>query len=89
MSSDFYKSSKPIVSINYYLHSIWSEVAKRNYNFDKRKFIELKNIDLINVTSGQIEFEKEHLLKKLKLRDEKKYNEILNIDNYEIHPFFN
>ncbi len=85
----FKASPEPIDAINYYLHSIWSEAAKRNYNFDKRKFIELNDIDPINVTSGQIEFEKEHLLRKLEVRDAKKYNEILDINNYETHPLFN
>jgi len=41
------------------------------------------------VNSGQLDFEKNHLLKKLKFRDEKKYNEIIDIVNFETNPLFN
>lgn len=85
----FKASPKPIDAINYYLKSIWSEAVSRDYNFDKRKFIDLNNIDQINVTTGQLEFEEKHLLKKLEVRDTKKYNEIININNFETHPLFN
>ena len=76
-------------AINFYLKSVWLEADKRNFNFDKGKFVEIAHIEKISVTTGQLDFEKNHLLKKLKLRDRKKYYEIIDIVNFETHPLFN
>jgi hypothetical protein len=85
----FKASTQQINAINFYLKSVWLEADKRNYKFDKNKFEDIEDIEKINVTTEQLNFEKNHLLKKLKLRDLKKYNEIIDIVNYETHPLFN
>ncbi|MFA5764213.1 MAG: pyrimidine dimer DNA glycosylase/endonuclease V [archaeon] len=66
----------PKKAINSYLYFVFLESQKRGYVFDKTKIncVELKGI--IEVNSGQIEFELEHLLKKLKNRDLEKFKEI-------------
>ena len=84
----FKASILPIDAIHYYLRSVWSEAAKRNYNFDIKKFVEISDIEQIKVTIGQIDFERNHLLTKLEVRDEKKYNEIIDTINFETHPLF-
>ncbi|HAJ78756.1 MAG TPA: hypothetical protein DCO75_03215 [Fibrobacteres bacterium] len=85
----FKASTHPVNAINFYLETVWLEAEKRNYNFDKSKFAEITDIEKLNVNSGQLDFEKNHLLKKLKFRDEKKYNEIIDIVNFETNPLFN
>ena len=85
----FKASKQPINAINYYLKSVFLEAEKRNFNFNRSKFAEIKDIDKINVTTEQLNFEKNHLLNKLKLRDEKKYNEIIDLVDFETHPLFN
>jgi hypothetical protein len=85
----FKASTHPVNAINFYLETVWLEAKKRNYNFDKSKFVEITDIEKLNVNSGQLDFEKSHLLKKLKFRDEKKYNEIIDIVNFETNPLFN
>jgi hypothetical protein len=85
----FKTSRKPIDAINFYLKSVWLEAADRNYNFDKSKFVEINDIEQINVTTGQLNFEKNHLLKKLQLRDLIKYNSIVGLVDYEPHSLFN
>lgn len=65
----FKASKEQINAINFYLKSVWLVADKRNYNFDKSKFVELIHIEKINVTTEQLNFEKNHLLRKLKLRD--------------------
>ena len=80
---------KSLGAINYYLHNVWMEAMKRSYNFDKNKYIPVSNIEAIEVTLKQLDFERKHLLNKLKLRDEKKYNEIIVVKNFETHPLFN
>lgn len=85
----FKASNHPLEAINYYLIFVWLEADNRNYKFDKSKFIEIQTIDKINVTTEQLLFEKNHLLKKLKLRDMKKYKELVGIEQIETHPLFN
>ncbi len=85
----FKEAENPENAINYYLKYIWLEAEERNYNFDKSKFVEIADINKINLTTGQLDFERDHLLKKLKLRDVKRYNEIACLDSFETHPLFN
>jgi hypothetical protein len=42
----------------------------------------------MTVTQGQIEYETAHLLKKLKVRNKQKYEEIINIKLLEPNPLF-
>lgn len=85
----FKTSEQPLNALNFYLKSIWSEAEQRNYRFDKSKFVEITDTEKINVTTEQLHFEINHLLNKLKTRDEKKYNEIVDLEHYEAHPLFN
>lgn len=85
----FKASNQQINAINFYLKSVWFEADKRNFSFDKSKFLDIAHIEKIDVTTEQLNFEKNHLLKKLKIRDKKKYDEIIDIVNYEPHPLFN
>lgn len=71
-------------AMSIYLYHIWYEANKRGYKFDHSK---IKQIDVIEqikdldhnkltVTKGQLIFEINHLQKKLKTRDRKKYIEV-------------
>ncbi len=84
----FIKSDNPLHAINQYLSAVYLESLSRGYHFNKAKF----NIDIqpqtLRVTQGQIEYEMQHLLKKMKTRDFKKYNELINQKNIEAHPLF-
>lgn len=85
----FRETSDPVCFINKYLEEIYKEAQRRNYSFDKNKIGKnLKPMSAILVTSGQIEFEIKHLKKKLKLRDPKKFKEILIVKEFEPHPLF-
>lgn len=84
----FKNTTQPMKAINFYLKSVWVEAKERNYSFDHRKFEADGFIDPIRVTSGQINFEKDHLLKKLLIRDEKRYHALLNLGDFETHPLF-
>lgn len=80
------------IGINNYLKSIWIESLKRNYNFDKSKFINFETEIKIPVTKGQVEYEFYHLLKKLQIRDFNRYVinssvvEIILNDNFYLIP---
>ena len=84
----FKESKYPLASINLYLSYVYDEAISRGYNFDKKKFrITSKRIKL-GVTSGQIDYEVKHLLKKLKVRDPDKFKELKSINVFEPHPLF-
>lgn len=74
--------------INAYLFEIWQEAKNRGYNFDKQKVNTFVLEDLIPIKSWQIKFEFDHLLKKLKNRNIKKYNEIKHIKNIQENSIF-
>lgn len=84
----FKQTSNPLEAIDFYLYHIWNEAHARNYKFDKSKFNIIDKVAKIAVTKGQVDFEREHLLKKLKIRDTYKYNKILVVNQLEVHPLF-
>lgn len=71
----FKNSADPKNAINYYLFLIASEAKSRNYNFDFSKIWDFE-VCKIAVTSGQLEYEKQHLLKKLLVRDISRYEKL-------------
>ncbi len=84
----FKAAKKPIESINFYLESVWMEAKKRQYNFNESKFERIHDVDKIQLTTGQLNFEIEHLQKKLAIRDSKKYMENNEVVCFDIHPLF-
>ncbi|KUO92684.1 MAG: hypothetical protein AT710_02480 [Thermocladium sp. ECH_B] len=84
----FKRASDPILYIGTYLYYVYLEGKGRGYNFNKDKII---NYDLklkMPVTIGQVNFEFQHLLEKLKVRDKKKYEEIKDEKIIEPNPIF-
>jgi len=84
----FISSRDAVKAINFYLKFVWLESYERNYNFKKNKFVDINDIEQISVTHGQLDFEKEHLISKLRLRDLKIYNEIMDVKAFDCHPIF-
>lgn len=84
----FKQSNKALNYINLYLQEVWHEANARNYNFDATKFSVPQSVDTIPVTIGQMEYEKQHLINKLKLRDEKKFNSVIMENTWLPHPIF-
>ncbi len=84
----FKTTKEPINSINFYLEAVWEEAKRRNYNFDESKFEKINKIDKIELTTGQLNFETNHLLNKLKIRDINKYHDNKKLGVFEIHPLF-
>ncbi|MDA0692871.1 MAG: pyrimidine dimer DNA glycosylase/endonuclease V [Nitrospinae bacterium] len=85
----FKKTADPIAAINEYLHHIYKESLKRNYKFDSKKINTPRSRIKIDVNSGQIEFERQHLLGKLKSRDPSLYLKYRILTQLDVHPFFN
>lgn len=85
----FKKAKKPLDAINLYLSHVHEEAANRQYKFDVKKFKPVKTSFKLNVTKGQMEYELEHLLSKLKTRDPKLYAQVKKHKTIEAHPLFN
>lgn len=84
----FKNSQNPLSSINFYLSEIFFEAERRNYSFDISKidwkFLKKK----MKVTEGQMEYELNHLKRKLKIRDQEKWKEISSLKKIKPHPLF-
>ena len=63
--------SEPVDALNYYLYYVWVEAKKRSYRFNRNMYISVSITETIEVTTKQLQFERSHLLGKLKIRDEK------------------
>ncbi len=79
---------RPLAGIHQYLKMVNDEAERRGYNFDRTKFKRPSEPVVMNVTAGQLQYEYEHLLKKLKKRSNKKYQEIKKLATVQPHPLF-
>lgn len=84
----FKEAANPHVCINWYLNGVFGESLKRNYKFDRSKFQRTKEPARLPVTMGQLAYEKEHLLKKLQVRNLNHYHQIKPIKELDPHPLF-
>lgn len=91
----FKDSGRAVDFINLYLCGVWLEANERGYNFDRNKIdwgftkdgLTVSNGSL-TVTNGQMEFERAHLLRKLKVRDVEKFRMVEKTISLEAHPLF-
>jgi len=84
----FKKSDNPLHAINQYLSEVYKESIIRGYHFDATKFNTCSQSLLLPVTKGQIQYEMQHLLNKLKSRDTHKHLDLINLLTIEPHPLF-
>lgn len=84
----FKKAPAPLDCINQYLSVVYKEALRRGFNFTKNKINWEFKPTTLKVTSGQLFYEKQHLLKKLIMRDKVQYEVLLNETNFVPHPLF-
>jgi len=84
----FKKEKYPVDAINQYLSEVFNEASNRKFNFDKSKIDWKFRKCEITVTTGQVNYEIEHLLIKLKKRDIVKYKELKSKSRFMRHPIF-
>jgi len=86
----FKNTKSPVFYINTYLNELYKEAKNRGYNFDFNKIGHINSdLEKIRITSGQIEYEFNHLLNKLKIRNAELYENLRNIKDVEINDIFN
>ncbi len=87
----FKNSYDALKNINFYLLQIFNEAVKRGYSFDKRK-INLRSDDFlkekIKVSRDQIQYEFNHFLKKIKLRDYNRYLDLKDVKKIKENKVF-
>ncbi len=84
----FKNSDNPLQCINQYLAAVYQESLTRGYHFKKDRFNIYHRPLTLTVTRRQIEYETQHLLKKLITRDIERYLRLLKETNIEPHPVF-
>ncbi|MCF7832663.1 MAG: pyrimidine dimer DNA glycosylase/endonuclease V [Candidatus Marinimicrobia bacterium] len=84
----FKEDPRPLDRIDQYLSDVYLEAVERNYRFDKEKINWQFTPSKLLVTSGQLEYERTHLLAKLKIRDAVRYEKISKIEQLDPHPMF-
>lgn len=86
---DRFKTTRdPIAAIGKYLYHIHKESLQRGYSFNLEKIENIKSRTRMNVNTGQLKFEKRHLLTKLKSRDRSLYLMVQGIKELDVHPLF-
>jgi hypothetical protein len=84
----FRESENADACINNYLKVIHSVAVERGYNFDPSRFTDGLPFQTLTVTEGQVEFERAHLLGKLKTRDPVRYRQLSAEPVFRAHPLF-
>ncbi len=86
----FQAHAAPRSAINAYLRSVLAEADLRGYSFDRRKIGPIRSGARIWLasTSGQLEYEWRHLMRKLRLRSPLVYRKWREVDVPEPHPLF-
>lgn len=78
----------PVKAIAAYLRFVYNESLARGYNFDGLKIIGSKRRIILRCTRGQLHYEWDHLLRKLKTRDPEKYAAVRELKEPEPSPLF-
>ncbi|CAK0782064.1 DNA lyase [Gammaproteobacteria bacterium] len=84
----FLESPIPSASIAAYLRVVRAEADHRGYRFDGSKIGEGGDVDILSVTSGQIEYEWRHLTRKLEVRDPGWLTQLPVASPPKAHPLF-
>lgn len=84
----FKNTKNPEETIAVYLWHVYKEATKRGYNFNKLKIVAKKEACPIIVTTGQIKYEYNHLLNKLRKRTPLLYSKLKKNRTIKPHPLF-
>ncbi|MBF5005128.1 pyrimidine dimer DNA glycosylase/endonuclease V [Diaphorobacter caeni] len=85
----FKEQPDPAAALARYLQVVHAEATRRGYRFDGSKIHAADANAVITVTSGQLEYEWEHLRKKLQTRSPADFEKLALLTEPELHPMFN
>ena len=87
----FRATADPLATIGIYLEQLAQEADARGYNFNRGLILRPPNRGeepLLALTTGQVAYEREHLLAKLAVRDPHREAVLVVEDPPELHPLF-
>ncbi|GAB6119898.1 pyrimidine dimer DNA glycosylase/endonuclease V [Dysgonomonas termitidis] len=84
----FKNSPDPNLYIDAFLTEIYKEAVRRNFSYNKEKIRVIENIPSIPVTKGQLEYEYEHLRRKLQKRSPEFLVKLPVLTELKPHPLF-
>ena len=84
----FKETKNPAAAIAQYLNEVYQESVRRGYNFDVTKIGERHGTEEIEETVGQLQYEWEHLKKKLAQRAPAFYTAWTEVELPDAHPLF-
>jgi len=84
----FWAHPFPLSAINAYLRMVLVEAETRRYAFDRKKIGPWRRGISLRATQSQLEFERQHLLRKLRVRSPRLYRLRRRVDAFEPHPLF-
>jgi hypothetical protein len=84
----FQAHAAPASAINAYLRSVFVEAESRGYAFNRHKIGPVRTNDRISSTSGQLDYEWRHLMRKLRTRNPGLHRRWRDVATPEPHPLF-
>ena len=84
----FRNTPSPVTSIGSYLRAVHAEATRRDYHFDSTKIVASGEVELIETTRGQLDYEWSHLTNKLRARAPSWLADIGSVSDPEAHPLF-
>jgi hypothetical protein len=84
----FKAHESPRLAINAYLAAVHSEATSRGYAFDRSKIGPVRPVATISAALGQINYEWEHLLQKLAVRNPALFAQRRELGKPMCHPLF-
>lgn len=82
----FKEQDDPIHYVSEYLHYIVDEASNRGYNYNRTKLLMRRRNVSMSVTTGQIDVERKHLIRKLQKRSPEFLTKM--VDFPDCHPMF-
>ena len=79
---------RPLAAISFYLHAVYREAMGRGYCFDRSKIRFSTRPSVIPVSRGQIRYEWQHLMRKLRRRSPDSWRAHSKVKIPGVHPLF-
>ncbi len=85
----FREHSQPLAALCEYLRGVFAESLSRGYHFDTTKIPSKPCVvEPIEEAQGQLAYEWNHLLNKLRVRDPDRFQQLSRLKHPEPHPLF-
>jgi hypothetical protein len=84
----FQAQRSAVAAIGSYLLAVHSEACTRGYSFDRAKIAVTRSHKTIVVTAGQVQYEWQHLMGKLAIRNPELHQRWRSVQSPQCHPLF-